>query len=223
MLIKKRVVLIAALLAGLSAGAGLLYAQTQTPDEVLACDPAELLVTQLDLEFRLRDFDEQVEADPAAALEALYEVGAAYQELAFECGYIPENAGDLFVGADVARILNILATIPGDPLNGQLLYNDAAEAADGFPLGCQGCHSQVVSAPLTEGTWTRWDEIRRLDPRFEGYTFEQYIVESIILPWEYTVPDYPDFTMPNNFGDRLNYQNLADLIAFLEGQDQLLE
>jgi hypothetical protein len=49
------------------------------------------------------------------------------------------------------------------------------------------------------------------------------MVESLIDPWAYTVEGYPENIMPNNFGSRLSYQNLADLIAYLSSQDQLLD
>jgi hypothetical protein len=46
----------------------------------------------------------------------------------------------------------------------------------------------------------------------------QYLVESIVQPGHYIAPGY-DNVMPNNFGDRLTLQDLADLLIFLESQD----
>ncbi|GAB4315355.1 MAG: hypothetical protein Kow00117_07350 [Phototrophicales bacterium] len=205
-------------------GAGYLIAQVDL-EEALTCDPTELVFNQLDLQAELDTFAADLSEDPTTALERLYETGVQYQEMALECGYIPADAGDLFVGTDIDRIMNILETVPGDPINGQLLYNDEAQAADGNTLGCLGCHrdDETSTGPQVAGTWTRWDEIHSLESRFEGYTFERYIVESIIDPWAYTVDGYPENIMPNNFGDRLSYQNLADLIAYLSSQDQLLD
>jgi hypothetical protein len=202
---------------------GVLLAQTPTPTEPVSCEPDDLIERQNDLQALLAATADDIDADTDAALAQLYEVGQAYQTLALECGYIPPDAGDLYVGEDVERILAVLETLNGDPLNGQLIYNSIEVAADGTVLGCSGCHINVEIAPLTEGTWTRWDETRSEQPQFEDYTFEQYMVESIVHPWEYTVPGYPENTMPNNYGDRLNYQNLADLITFLNSQDQLID
>jgi len=208
---------------------GLLIAQTETPTPTddaasnLTCDPAELALQQIELANTINDFAGQLNDDEALALEQLYTIGQAYQTLALECGYIPDDIDGLVVGTDTALILRGLEAVNGDPLNGQLIYNNIEPAADGAILGCVGCHSEEEVAPLTEGTWTRWDEIRSLEPQFVDYTFEEYMVESIIHPWDYTAPGYPEGTMPNNFGDRLSYQNLADIIAYLFGQDQFLD
>lgn len=205
-------------------GGGYLWAQVDL-EEALTCDPMDLIFDQLELQAALDTFAADLDTDPQAALERLYETGITYQELALNCGYIPADAGNLFVGTDIERIMSVLETVPGDPINGQILYNNEAEAADGAELGCIGCHhdDEASTGPWTSGTWTRWDEIHSLESVFEGYTFERYMVESLIDPWAYTVEGYPENIMPNNFGSRLSYQNLADLIAYLSSQDQLLD
>lgn len=218
-----------AVLLLMTLGGSLLLAQTETsteeptPAEQLTCDPAELALQQLELATTLDDFAGDLNDDAETTLEQLYAVGEAYQNLALECGYLPDNLDALFVGTDIDLILRGLESINGDPLNGQLIYNNIEPGADGTEIGCVGCHSVEEVAPLTEGTWTRWDEIRSEEPQFADYTFEHYIVESIVHPWDYTVPDYPEGTMPNNYGERLSYQNLADIIAYLFGQDQFIE
>jgi cytochrome c553 len=192
-------------------------------DSTLPCDVAELILMQRNMQEQLESFRSHLSEDPETALAALYDIGTAYQEMALNCGHIPDDVGDLYVGSDLDRIMRVLEEVPGDPFNGQLLYNNIEPAADGQASGCIGCHEQAVTAPTTAGTWTRWDEERRtLDP-FANYTFAEYTVESIVDPWAYTVEGYPENTMPNNYGDRLSYQNLADLVAYLESQDQLPE
>jgi mono/diheme cytochrome c family protein len=115
------------------------------------------------------------------------------------------------VGTDVPAILTQLETLSGDPLNGQTLYNGA--------LGCAGCHSNEVVAPLTQNTWPALQSGERLsDPALTGYTPEQYLVESIVNPDAYIVPGYTN-AMPDNFGERLDAQMLADIIAYLESYD----
>ena len=149
--------------------------------------------------------------DAGQSLDKLFKVGEAYQELALSCGYIPADAATRTVGKDVARILKTLDTVSGDPINGQVLY-------DG-DLGCSGCHlGDAPIAPPTEGTYTRIEEVRLKDPLLAGYTPEQYLVESIVQPTHYVVPNFKN-VMINNFGDRLTLQDLADLLAFLESQD----
>jgi hypothetical protein len=202
-------------------GTGMLLAQRAASPE-LRCDPDELVETQATLQASLAAFPDDVEDDPEAALEQLYEVGTAYRQLALECGYIPPDIGEHATGDDIDLILNALETLHGDPLNGQLIYNGVEPAADGSQLGCVGCHSDQDSAPLTEGTWTRWDEIHRLEPDLADLTFTEYMVQAIIRPRDHLVAGYGE-VMPDNYGDRLSFQNLADLIAYLESQDQLLD
>ncbi len=106
-----------------------------------------------------------------------------------------------------------LSDVTGVPQAGDQLYH-------GVAFGCSGCHSNAAVAPPTEGTWTRVENERLLDPQFAGYTGEEYLAESIIHPGEFTVPNYTPGIMPTNFGDRMSYQQLADIIAFLMTQDQ---
>lgn len=196
--------------------AGGLLAQDATPSPTpqpveLACNPAELLRQQAELAALLDTLKLDNPAKAGVTLDNLFKVGAAYQELALDCGYIPADAATRMVGDDVERILNTLETVYGDPLNGQILY-------DG-DLGCAGCHiSESKIAPPIDGTYTRVEETRLLDPALADYTVRQYLVESIVQPAHYLVPDYQNI-MLNNFGERITLQELADLVVFLESQD----
>jgi mono/diheme cytochrome c family protein len=111
------------------------------------------------------------------------------------------------------EIMVNLEEFVGDPQAGEALYN-------GAQFACAGCHMVAAVAPLTEGTWTRTLEVRLAEPQLAGYTGEMYLVESIIHPNDYIVPGYPAGVMPLNYGDRLTYQQLADLVAYLKTQDQ---
>jgi len=183
------------------------------------------------------DFD----ANPDIALANLFRLANLYQEIAIDCGYVPSEievnaliinalaVADLptiiaanAVGDDVDEILLQLADVRGDAFNGQLLYNGIEPALDGTALGCSGCH-MGEAAPPTEGIWTRTDEIRLNDPALAGYDDLRYLVESVVQPNEYIVPDYVANLMPSNYGQRLDIQQLADLIAFMMSQDQLLD
>ena len=185
---------------------------TGTPSPVdLTCDPTTLVKQQTDLAAQLAALKLDTSTDVGVSLDKLFKVGEAYQELALNCGYIPADAATRTVGKDVARILKTLDTVSGDPINGQVLYNG--------DLGCSGCHlGDAPIAPPTEGTYTRIEEVRLKDPLLAGYTPEQYLVESIVQPAHYVVPNFKN-VMVNNFGDRLTLQDLADLVAFLESQD----
>ena len=52
-------------------------------------------------------------------------------------------------------------------------------------------------------------------PQFAGYSFEQYIVESVTRPGDYVVDGYSSGLMPTNFGVRMTDQQLADIVAYL--------
>lgn len=216
--------------------AGVMLAQT---DKAPLCD---LTSVQDQLQQALEDLAAADDADTTATLESLYQAGFALQTQAVACGYEPaseerEKLADFTlslvdlptllmrntVGGDVDSIMEKLVEIAGDPIRGQLLYNGLEDGIDGFPLGCSGCHVPDGTAPDTAGTWTRVVDIRLKDPALEGYTFERYIVESIVAPEVYLVPGYGGNLMPANFGQRLSIEQLADLVVYLSSQDQEID
>jgi mono/diheme cytochrome c family protein len=133
---------------------------------------------------------------------------------------LPQIIAAMAVGDDVEAILAELETTNGDSFNGQLLYNGLEPALDGIPLTCSGCHMEETIAPLTEGTWTRITEERLQDEALADYSARQYLVESILHPNAYIVEGYNANVMPSAYGQRLDLQQLADLLAYLESQDQ---
>lgn len=173
------------------------------------------------------------------AIANLFRLGALYQSMALRCGYLPSEPEidalleqalsvvtleDLIaaqsVGSDVKAILFDLEETYGDPLAGQLLYNGLEPALGGVALGCAGCHENQAVAPLTAGTWTRINDLRLQQPEFADYSHRRYLVESIVRPMAYIIPDYAPL-MPDFYGSQLSTQHLADLVAFLDSQDQL--
>lgn len=131
-------------------------------------------------------------------------------------GSIPTEPAEPTVGTDVAAIMATLETdgIVGDVANGEKIYT-------GIKYGCSGCHLNGLVAPDTEGTWTRITNERLTLDQFAGYTAEQYFIESVVQPAVYDFPDdnYIAGAMPANFGDRIPYQDLADIIAFIETKE----
>jgi mono/diheme cytochrome c family protein len=210
------------LLAAFSVSAGLALAQTSPPTPIppptatarpvdLICDLEALLDQQRALTAQLESFEADSAVDPGLALDNLFRVGAAYQELALACGYIPPDFAERTVGVDVARIMALLPEVFGDTLNGQLLYNDT--------YGCAVCHQgESHTGPATEGTYTRVEEDRLTLPQFADYSVTQYLVESIVHPDAYVVPEHAN-AMPRFYGDQLTLQELADIVAYLESQD----
>ncbi len=155
------------------------------------------------------------------------------------CGYLPDE-GQLgrqlqqllryqtlneilatqLVGYEVPSILEQLQDVRGDPLRGLSLYFGNDTTFSGAVLSCHTCHtSNGLIGPPTEGIYTRVLE-RRL-PVLAGYdTALEYLVESLLLPEAYIAPGYSNALMPRNLGDLLDLQDLADLIAYMESQDQ---
>lgn len=131
-------------------------------------------------------------------------------------GSIPQGPPKETVGTDVDAILERWETdgLVGDPANGESLYNGAT-------YGCASCHSGGSVAPATEGTWTRISENILILPEFVDYTGEEYLVESIVDPAVYDYPDdaYAGGAMPVNFGDRLDHQELLDIVEYLKSQE----
>lgn len=219
-------------LIGLSLfGTGILLAQ-DTP--ATDCS-AESLMSQAETLSAAYPLDSE---DSAANL---YRLGTAFQDLALACGYYPsEEEIDAqierslmiaplariiavsAVGTDVDSVMIDLESVQGDSFEGQLLYNGIEPALDGAALGCVACHS-LETAPPTESTYTRVVEIRLLEPQFADYDVTRYLVESILHPQAYIVPGYETVVMPTNLGTRLDLQQLANIVAYLESQDQLIE
>lgn len=129
---------------------------------------------------------------------------------------VTTSGADPVIGSStaIADVMVGLADIQGDPQAGQTLYNGA--------LACAGCHANGAVAPTVEGTWTRVQEVRLLEAQFAGYTGEEYLAESITHPNEYISPGYGANIMPPNFADRLTYQQLGDMVAYLKSHDEPL-
>jgi len=120
---------------------------------------------------------------------------------------VPEGEG---VGTDIT------VSLPeGDADQGKAL-------AEGG-LGCVGCHILSNTGPAWEGGGGLDGVGVRAETRFQqdNYTgaaesAQQYLVESIVQPSAFVVDGFDDGLMPQNYGDRLTAQDLADLVAYLE-------
>lgn len=118
------------------------------------------------------------------------------------------GSGEETVGTDVDAILTELDNYTGDPVNGQVIYNGATYA-------CAGCHMNAAVAPLTEEQWGAATSGARPYPDEPL----RYFVESIVHPNDYVVDGYPANAMPQNFGERMTYQDMADILAYVRSYD----
>lgn len=123
------------------------------------------------------------------------------------------------VGSDSEAGYEAIQGLTADPQRGQQLYTSTMlPEAQPLALGCSGCHVGAgVQGPQLEGTWTRVQTERPL----ERYNNDGvlYLVTSILHPADYVVDGFNN-VMPANFGERLTAQELADIVAFLQSQDQ---
>lgn len=122
------------------------------------------------------------------------------------------------VGTNGEEIVAMLADYTGDATRGEQLYLGAEPSGSGAVLGCAGCHNGGAIGPATIGTWSRTQEDRLTLEQFEGYSVEQYLVESIVAPNDYISPGYVANVMNQNYGEQITYQDMADILAFLESQ-----
>lgn len=127
------------------------------------------------------------------------------------------------VGTDVTAILSQLETVTGDAARGDTLYHNTTSSQLNQRLACSGCHLPATNGtgPMSDGTFTRVQEVRLNDPVLAGYTAEQYLVESILQPGAYIAPGFQNLMLAN-FGERMSLQDLADLLAYLETLNQPL-
>lgn len=134
------------------------------------------------------------------------------------CGETVDTVDTVIASGGFEELRVQIDAADADPNAGQSLYNAQGLTGTGAILGCAGCHVGGAQAPALEGTWTRI-QTERL-PELTNYADGvDYIIHSIIVPGEYLVPPYTDL-MPHNFGQILTVQDLANLIAYLESQDQ---
>jgi hypothetical protein len=112
-----------------------------------------------------------------------------------------EKYGYLPVGSDPG--VNLPA---GNVGRGDRLFNGQEPGPDGFNVGCYPCHNvNNQLGPVFDGIMERIPD---------GYTAEDYIRESILLPSEYLVEGYEDLH-PRNYTERLDKQSFADLVAYV--------
>ena len=104
------------------------------------------------------------------------------------------------------EVLATPTTVAQDPATrGQTVYVRA---------GCGACHA--IDGLSTGAVGPPLDEIATIsETRREGYTAEEYILESIVDPNVFIVEGFQPNIMPANFGTTLTGLEIEDLVAFL--------
>ena len=109
---------------------------------------------------------------------------------------------------------NFVTDLPtGDQSKGKELYE--------VIYGCAACHGDPrIEGSNAVGPWS--GNFKNLDDRKVGYAAADYVYESILNPSAFLSPDCPTgpcsgppSAMPDNFGMRMSYQDIADIMAYL--------
>ncbi len=141
--------------------------------------------------------------------------GLLHHNMLIEVEALPPDEFDRWL-AD--RIAGAGAFVPiGHDLDSELPDGDAASGESIFhELGCDHCHTDRDSAgPALSGMGERAVEH---GAAHGGMSAEQYLRESILDPCAYQVPGFNCVVMPSDYGQKLDAQALADLIAYLQSQ-----
>ena len=96
----------------------------------------------------------------------------------------------------------------GDAATGDQLYN--------ANNSCAGCHSLVEGVRIQ--AVSLFGIAERAGTTREAYSAEEYLRESIVLPCEFLADQAVTCQMPRNYGERMDAQDVADLIAFMMTQ-----
>lgn len=98
----------------------------------------------------------------------------------------------------------------------------AAEPSNGESLalanGCVGCHSLDPNQQMAGPTWFHVGDTAA--NRVSGQSPALYLRQSIVSPNEHVVDGFPSGVMPQNYGEILSQEQLADLVAYLLQQHE---
>ena len=146
------------------------------------------------------------DAKPLPALDA--QALVAYLLVLKTNEALPAAAGAVVAG------LTLDTPLPaGNATSGQALFT---------AQGCNACHSlkpeeKIVGPSLSGLGKTSLTRFKAQDYKGKASSAEMYIKESILNSSAYLVPGYPD-AMLKDYPQKLNAQQLADIIAFLQTQ-----
>lgn len=141
--------------------------------------------------------------------------GLLHYNMLIELEALPPNEFDRWLADRMAGATDF--TPIGTDLESELPEGDMASGEGIFQdLGCANCHAaQDGAGPALPGMGQRAEEhaAQAGDP-----SAEQYLREAILVPCEFEVPGFNCQVMPSDYGQKLDAQALADLIAYLQSQ-----
>ncbi len=104
----------------------------------------------------------------------------------------------------------VAAVLDANPIEGQALFNQSN--LPGGAQACSSCHT-VTDARLVGPGMLGMPQ--RATTTVSGQSAAVYIYNSIVSPNEHIVESYPQGVMPQNYGDVLSSEQLANLTAYL--------
>ncbi|HMM29482.1 MAG TPA: cytochrome c oxidase subunit II [Aggregatilineaceae bacterium] len=141
--------------------------------------------------------------------------GLLHYDMLIELEALPPAEFDRWLADKMAGSADFVPI--GTDLDSELPAGDAASGEGIFhELGCDNCHGpQDGAGPALPGMGQRAVEHGEAAG---GLSAEQYLRDSILVPCDYEVPGFHCQVMPSDYGQKLDAQALADLIAYLQSQ-----
>jgi len=134
--------------------------------------------------------------------------GTLHYDMLIEVEALEPAAFDAWLAGRMAALGQFVPI--GTDLDIPLLQGDAARGEQVFTeLGCASCHG---AGP---GVGPALAQMAADATSREDITAEAYLRESILVPCAYQTVGYNCQIMPSNYGDKLDAQGLADIIAYL--------
>lgn len=128
---------------------------------------------------------------------------------------------DLVTGADARDVAAYVASVAGVPGEdeGALASAGLAGATEPEQIftagGCGGCHT-FAPAGTNATVGPNLDELAAAaDQRVSGEDAEEYTETAIVAPDDYVVQGFQAGTMPDNYGDQLEDEQLQTLVDYL--------
>ncbi len=136
--------------------------------------------------------------------------GVSHDEMLIEVVALDPTAFDTWFAQQIAAASQFKPI--GTDMESPLPPGDAQRGAALFTqMGCSGCHGPNDGVGPSLPSMAEGAEGR------PGYTVDQYLRESILLPCAYTVPGYDCNMMDaSGYGEKLDAAGVADLIEYLK-------
>lgn len=137
--------------------------------------------------------------------------GLNHYNMLIEVEVLPPAEFDAWLSGQMATA-NVFVPV-GTDLDITLPEGDAARGEQIFgELACTACHLPETDQPSGPSI----ARMMRDAATREGYTADEYLHESIVLPCAVLAEGYTQCIMPQDYGNRLDAQGLADLIEYLK-------